>query len=209
MKSILIFIFLFTVIIVGAPIARSQTAPGDPAVLGNTTLGRSQNDERDLANSLVATPQKFGKGEKKSQVNASELKSKSIKDATFGGSLLNEGIDTSAPKLDAAKVRAAPSEEKPAATKTTSSEQTTSASQQSAPNQQVPAGLNQPRISESGFTFSNLSQTATLGEELGQSDAAAAPASTSKSAANPSANAEASKKDQGGQEKSPEKPADR
>jgi hypothetical protein len=74
------------------------------AVLDKTTLGQSQNDSRDLANSLVPGPKKFGKGEKKQEVNPVELKSKSIKDTTFGGSLLNMGIDPAAPKLDESKV---------------------------------------------------------------------------------------------------------
>ena len=178
-----------------ASVAHGQLAPNEPAVLGKTTLGQSQNDDRDLANSLIAGPQKYGKGEKKAQVNAAELKSKSIKDATFGGSLLNIGIGSAAePKLDASKEHAAPSEEEPSK-KTKSTAQNSSTAEQPAP-EQIPAGVNQPRISESGFSFSSLSQTATLADDLGQPDTGAASTSASKPAA--SSSGDTSKKDQGG-----------
>lgn len=81
------------------------------AVLDKTTLDKPQNDARDLANSLVPGEQKYGKGERKAQVKATELKSKSINDSTFGGTLLNMGIDPAAPKLDESKLREAKSEE--------------------------------------------------------------------------------------------------
>ena len=207
MRSISAIILPVALMIIATPATRGQAQQGEPSVLGKTSLGRSQNDDRDLANSLVGAPQKFGKGEKKSQVNAAELKSKSIKDATFGGSLLNEGIGAAAPKLDASKEHAAPSEEKPSS-KTTSTEQTASTSEQPASSERAPAGLNQPRISESGFSFSNLSQTATLGDELGQSEAGVTAGSTSKPAANSNSSNDAPKKDQSGQEKSAEKPVD-
>src|SRR5690348_2490476 len=71
--------------------------------LDKTTLGQSQNDGRDLANSLVPGEKKFGKGEKKLEVNSAELKSKTVKDTTFGGSLLNMGIVGAEPKLDESK----------------------------------------------------------------------------------------------------------
>src|ERR1700747_2316541 len=80
------------------------------AVLDRTTLGQSNNDERDLANSLVPGPKKYGKGEKKQEVNPAELKSSSSKDTTFGGSLLNMGIDSAEPKLDESKAHSAPKE---------------------------------------------------------------------------------------------------
>ena len=73
------------------------------AILDKTTYGRSQNDGRDLANSLVPGEKKFGKGEKKLEVNSAELKSKTVKDTTFGGSLLNMGIVGAEPKLDESK----------------------------------------------------------------------------------------------------------
>src|SRR5438045_9665074 len=105
MRATFLLLFSFGAALFVAPLADGQ------AVLKNTSLGQSQNDERDLANSLTAGPQKYGKGEKKAQVNSTDLKSKSIKDATFGGSLLNIGIDPAAPKLDASKEHIAPTEE--------------------------------------------------------------------------------------------------
>jgi hypothetical protein len=91
------------------PAKISAQGPGD-AVLDKTTLGKSQNDGRDLANSLVPGEKKFGKGEKKEEVNAADLKSKPVKDTTFGGSLLNMGIVGVEPKLDESKRRAVESE---------------------------------------------------------------------------------------------------
>lgn len=73
------------------------------AILDKTTFGQSQNDGRDLYNSLVPGEKKFGKGEKKEEVNSAELKSKTTKDTTFGGSLLNMGIVGAEPKLDESK----------------------------------------------------------------------------------------------------------
>jgi len=204
MKPIFPLVCSLSLITVIAFSAHGQTAGGEPAVLGKTTLGQSQNDDRDLANSLIAAPQKYGKGEKKAQVSSAELKSKSINDATFGGSLLNSGIGAE-PKLDASKEHAAPSEEKPAP-RSAASQQASSESHQSASSEQVPAGTNQPRISESGFSFSSLSQTATLADELGESGVAPAP--TSKTA-NSSSNHDTQNKDQSGSEKtSTEKPSD-
>lgn len=78
--------------------------------LDRTTLGQSQNDGRDLVNSLVPGEKKFGKGEKKQEVNSAELKSKTVKDTTFGGSLLNMGIVGAEPKLDESKRPAVESE---------------------------------------------------------------------------------------------------
>lgn len=189
-------VLLLIALTIISPLAHGQIAPNEPAVLNNTTLGQSQNDERDLANSLQPGPVKFGKGEKKFQVNAKQLQSKSIKDETFGGSLLNMGIDPTAPKLDAAKENAAPSEEKPVK-RTASADRVSSASkQQSASAEQSAAtersGANPPvsdpsnpaKVSEAGFSFSNLSQTATLGDDLGSSGIGAAPATESKPSSN-------------------------
>ena len=71
--------------------------------MDRTTFGQSQNDARDLANSLVPGEKRWGKGEKKVEVNSGELKSKTVKDTTFGGSLLNMGIVGAEPKLDESK----------------------------------------------------------------------------------------------------------
>jgi hypothetical protein len=92
-----------------APARIIAQGPGD-AVLGKTTLGRSQNDGRDLVNSLIPGEKKFGKGEKKLEVNSGDLKSKQLKDTTFGGSLLNMGIVGAEPKLDESKRPTAESE---------------------------------------------------------------------------------------------------
>ena len=174
---------------------------GDPAVLDKTTYGKSQNDDRDLVNSLTAAPaETYGKGEKKAQVNSAELKSKSTNDTTFGGSLLNMGIGSNVPKLDESKLRAAPvdtqSRQQPAATEkeptiakqTAPVEKQTSASSQSAEVQPV---------------FSNLSTTATLEENLRQSNVPATSEKDSKASGSNSTtanteNGNAQKKDQSG-----------
>jgi hypothetical protein len=106
MKLICKLILLIAACPIVAPVARAQ----EPAVLGKTTLGHNQNDSRDLANSLVPGPQSYGKRDKKEQINPAELKSKSIKDKTFGGSLLDMGIVGAEPKLDEQKLHSAPSE---------------------------------------------------------------------------------------------------
>lgn len=127
--------------------------------LDNTTLGKPQNDARDLANSMVPVEKKYtGKGEKKEQVSAAELKSKSIKDSTFGGSLLNMGIDPSAPKLDEQKLHSAVTEKEPQASKQT----------------EVPvtkASTEAPAVEKEG-SFSNLSDTAMLAQQVEPSAAA-------------------------------------
>jgi len=64
--------------------------------LSGTTLGKSQNDSRDLTNSLVPGKQRFGKGEKKEEVDPQKLPTKAIKDPKFQGSLLDEGLGSSA-----------------------------------------------------------------------------------------------------------------
>jgi len=64
--------------------------------LSGTTLGKSQNDSRDLTNSLVPGKPRFGKGEKKEEVDPQKLPTKAIKDPKFQGSLLDEGLDSSA-----------------------------------------------------------------------------------------------------------------
>jgi hypothetical protein len=203
MKPLLIFIFLATVI--ASPLAYGQLSPGDPGVLGGTTFGQSNNDERDLANSLVPGPQKYGKGEKKQLVSAADLKSKSLKDSTFGGSLLDMGIpSTNEPKLDETKLHSAPTEgaanaskEKPATT-----EKESNVSKQTATVQKEPSASTEP--AEQQPVFSNMSTTATLAENLGEADVAAAESasqsktSSSSTATSATTTADAPKKDQGG-----------
>ena len=127
--------------------------------LDKTTLGQQQNDARDLANSMVPGEKKYGgKGEKKEQVNAAELKSKSIKDSTFGGSLLNIGIDPAVPKLDEQKLHSAATEKEAQASKQTAVPVTKSATQA-------------PAVEKEG-SFSNLSDTAMLAQQVEPSAAA-------------------------------------
>src|SRR5437899_6362899 len=73
-----------------SPLAHGQGS------LNKTTFGKSQNDERDLANSLVPGKPRFGKGEKKEEVDPQKLPTKAIKDPKFQGSLLDEGLGSSA-----------------------------------------------------------------------------------------------------------------
>ena len=60
---------------VGSTVAHGQGA------LDKTTLGQSQNDSRDLANSLIPGPKHYGK-----------LTSKTVKDPKFEGSLVEMGL---------------------------------------------------------------------------------------------------------------------
>lgn len=184
MKPVLTFVFLATVI--AAPLAWGQ------GVLNNTTLGQSQNDAADLANSLAPGPVKYGRGEKKSQISAAELKSKTIKDSTFGGSLLNMGIDSSVPKLDESKLRNAPAEaEKQAAAlkeKAAAIEKESAAAKEPATVEKEAS----TEPAENQAVFSSMSTTATLADNLARVDAEAATATSSKSTT-----ADAPKKDQG------------
>ncbi|SRR6266480_1296750 len=76
-----------------APQVRGQ------AVLDKTTLGESQNDYRDLQNSLIPGPKKYGKGEKKEEVDLRTLQTKSIKDTTFQGNLMDLDLEWRGEKL--------------------------------------------------------------------------------------------------------------
>ena len=55
----------------------------------------SHNDSRDLTNSLIPGKPRLGK-EKKEEVDPQKLPTKAIKDPRFQGSLLDEGLDSSA-----------------------------------------------------------------------------------------------------------------
>jgi len=69
------------------------------AVLDKTTLGSSQNDSRDLANSLIVPKRtNFGK-EKKEEVDLKTLQRKSSKDTTFQGNLMDLDLDWRGGKL--------------------------------------------------------------------------------------------------------------
>ena len=82
------------------------------AVLDKTTLGASQNDGRDLVNSLIPGPRAVGKGEKKEEVDPKKLPSKTVKDPTFGGSLVEMGLGSSGdPDVHLQKPRSAPEQD--------------------------------------------------------------------------------------------------
>jgi hypothetical protein len=70
--------------------ARAQSA------LGKTDFGKNMNTSEDLANSLVPGPVKYGKGEKKSEVDPKTLPSKRTKDPLFEGGLNDVGLNWTA-----------------------------------------------------------------------------------------------------------------
>jgi hypothetical protein len=64
------------------------------AVLDKTDFGKSQNTAEDLQNSLIpGKPRTVGRGEKKEEVDPRSLPSKTVKDTTFQGTLLDIGVD--------------------------------------------------------------------------------------------------------------------
>ena len=79
-------ILVLAALMVGSTVAHGQGA------LDKTTLGQSQNDSRDLANSLIPGPKHYGKGEKKEEVDPKKLTSKTVKDPKFEGSLVEMGL---------------------------------------------------------------------------------------------------------------------
>ena len=79
-------ILVLVALMVGSTVAHGQGA------LDKTTLGQSQNDSRDLANSLIPGPKHYGKGEKKEEVDPKKLTSKTVKDPKFEGSLVEMGL---------------------------------------------------------------------------------------------------------------------
>ena len=83
-------------------------AHGQSAILDKTTLGQSQNDARDLQNSLIVPKRVNIKGEKTEQVDPQKLSSRSTKDAKFQGSLLEMGLgSTGDPDSHQEKARSA------------------------------------------------------------------------------------------------------
>jgi hypothetical protein len=119
-------------------------------------LGSKKNGAEDIANSLVGAPPKYGKGEKKEQINATQLKSKSIKDSTFSGSLLDEGITGSQPKLDEKVHSATVAKDSRGSEQPEASKEASKASSQS-------------QILEKEPSFRDISQTAVLAQELDES----------------------------------------
>jgi len=93
MKPIYRLTLAFAAYGLAAPVVSGQ------AVLDKTTLGASQNDSRDLANSLIVPKRtKFGK-EKKEEVDLKTLQTKSSKDTTFRGNLMDLDLDWRGDKL--------------------------------------------------------------------------------------------------------------
>src|SRR5882724_2246308 len=126
MKLTYRFIIVLAVCGLVAPLARGQ------AVLDKTTLGQSQNDARDLQNSLIVPKRNSIKGEKTEQVDPQKLSSRSVKDAKFQGSLLDMGLGSSNdPDLHQEKSRSATDQDsKPAKEANAGSEKDSKASKQ-------------------------------------------------------------------------------
>ena len=82
-------VFLFIAVGLFAPAAYCQSSAS------GTTLGKSQNTSQDLVNSLIPGPEKFGKNEKKAEVDPKTLQSKKSHDATFSGGMNDIGLDWS------------------------------------------------------------------------------------------------------------------
>ena len=82
-----------------APRVFGQGGIIDDGILGKTTFGQSQNSPQDLANSLVPGPKRYGKGEKKEEVDLKNLQSNSSKDTTFQGNLMDLDLDWHGDKL--------------------------------------------------------------------------------------------------------------
>ena len=76
-----------------------STAASGQAVLEKTTLGSSQNDYRDFQNSLIPGPKRLDKGEKKEEVDLKTLQSKSSKDTTFQGNLMDLDLNWRSDKM--------------------------------------------------------------------------------------------------------------
>jgi hypothetical protein len=181
MKPIAKLILLGAVSALVFPLTQARGQAGQK-ILDKTTFGSSQNDSRDMVNSLVPGPRSYGKGEKKEEISAAQLKSKANKDTTFGGSLMNIGINGAEPKLDEQQKRhSAPSEEA----------QPSKESQAVTAKDSKPSALDERQQQSS---FSNLSVTATLADSLSQEDAKAK--SESKGATASSSTSEAADKRQ-------------
>src|SRR5437588_6228180 len=90
MKPIYGLILVFATSGLIAPRVRGQAGE---AILDKTTYGHSQNDSRDLQNSLIPGKPRYGRGEKKEEVDPKTLQSKSIKDPAFQGNLMDLDLD--------------------------------------------------------------------------------------------------------------------
>lgn len=77
----------------------SAAASGQQAILDKTTLGHSQNDDRDLENSLIVPKHnRIGK-EKTGEVDLKTLQTKTSKDTPFQGNLMDLDLDWRGAKL--------------------------------------------------------------------------------------------------------------
>ena len=83
----------FLVFAASGLIAPTVHGQAGESILDKTTFGHSQNDSRDLQNSLIPGPKRFGKGEKKEEVDLKTLQSKSTKDPAFQGNLMDLDLD--------------------------------------------------------------------------------------------------------------------
>jgi hypothetical protein len=84
---------LILVFVASGLIAPRVSGQAGEAILDKTTLGHSQNDSRDLENSLIPGPKHYGKGEKKEEVDLKTLQTKSRKDPAFQGNLMDLDLD--------------------------------------------------------------------------------------------------------------------
>ena len=157
MKRLILFVNaggLFVLLLVAVGFAPTKAfAQGQVSQSILSDLSSKKNGPDDIANSLVGAPRKYGKGEKKEQISAAELKSKSLKDTTFGGSLLNAGITGAEPKFDETAHPVS---------------KDSRASEHPAAKEDV-KNPSQSEVGEKQPTFSDLSATATLGRELDDS----------------------------------------
>ena len=147
-------IVLAAVVGLVAPLARGQ------AILDKTTLGQSQNDARDLQNSLIVPKRVSIKGEKTEQVDAQKLSSRSVKDAKFQGSLLDMGLgSTDDPDLHQEKARSATDQDsKPAKEANAGSEKDSRVSKQA----DAPTDKEKPsKSADTGGDGQNKDQKAT------------------------------------------------
>jgi hypothetical protein len=105
MKPIRVCELIALVAVVGlvCPLAHGQSP-----ILDKTTFGKSQNNARDLQNSLIVPKRTHIGKEKTEQVDPQKLSSRSTKDAKFQGSLLEMGLgSTDDPDSHQEKARSA------------------------------------------------------------------------------------------------------
>jgi len=94
-RSLSLLVALYSLLL--APLAFGQGA------LDRTDYGKSQNTAADLANSLTVPNRVHTGKEKKEELDPRKLPSKTVKDTTFQGSLLNVGLPDKDTKLQEQK----------------------------------------------------------------------------------------------------------